>query len=141
MAFLGSITPFCVVAAQIRLTNALKRQIRKDAESTEEASRVSWFVSIKSPIRLQITSETIAQIRTVHSMNAQGFFYNLYCETAEKLYTKSRKRAKIQGTSYGLMGSYFSLNFGIAYFAGLFLICRGYSTPFSVFQVSVEFLL
>jgi hypothetical protein len=40
----------------------------------------------------------------------------------------------IQGASFGLMGSYFSLNFCVSYFIGMFLIRAAYSTPFSVFQ-------
>jgi hypothetical protein len=67
-------------------------------------------------------------------MNAQQYFYNLYCSSAEQLYSKSRKRARLQAASFGLMGAYFSLNFSTAYFVGFFLIKAGYSTPFTVFQ-------
>lgn len=42
MASAGVIVPSIVVIVQITLTNALKRQIRRDAVSSEETARVSF---------------------------------------------------------------------------------------------------
>ncbi|KAI6183876.1 P-glycoprotein 3 [Aphelenchoides bicaudatus] len=91
MAGLGCICPLCVIAIQITLSGALKRQIRRDAVANEETSRIA--------------AETIAQIRVIHNMNSQHFFYKLYCDSAAQLYDKAKRRARIQGLSFGLLGS------------------------------------
>lgn len=45
MSILGLFMPSFVVSTQIYLTNALKRQLRQDAQATEEAARVGLITN------------------------------------------------------------------------------------------------
>lgn len=80
------------MAAQSGVAQYLKFRGQKDMEVAVEATRVIPLFYSRNPI--QLTTETIVNVRCIQSLNRQEYMYAAYCNAA----TKPFKRAVVRGT-------------------------------------------
>uniref|UniRef100_A0A915BU20 ABC-type xenobiotic transporter n=1 Tax=Parascaris univalens TaxID=6257 RepID=A0A915BU20_PARUN len=121
MAPIGVATCIVLVILQSAVTQYLKFRGQKDIEVATEASRLA--------------TESIENVRTVQSLTRQRYIYNAFCNASKEPHKRAITRGLWQSLAYAMSNSFMMFNFAAAYSFGLWLVVKGWTQPFIVFQV------
>ncbi|XP_052275142.1 ATP-dependent translocase ABCB1-like isoform X2 [Dreissena polymorpha] len=112
--------PFMAAAGAIQLKTVMGRQ-KKDNEELELAGKTA--------------SESIENIRTVHSLTREAHFYHKYTTYLEKPYSTNLRMTHLQAFGFGFsQGTVFFLYAGCFRF-GAYMVSIGEMTPQDVYKV------